>query len=225
MHLYSRRCNCFSLGRHPPAASRLCNKSCEVLAEGGEAITRGQGSQRPPPGYRTVQRSAEVGGGQRPPPPHWHHRDAECSHVTSQIPRPVKMRGFTGNTLHYWKGGVKSTSLPQGCTQVLRAEAFPLGKTKGEVLPLCWPLRLPKLQERLNKQIYGDVLVLHEILNLCKPVFKKNKDSLVKASECVFIYKLQNPPKGQASICQKKERQTEGKNPDPIFKINFLGSE
>lgn len=149
MHLYSMRCNCFSFGRHPPAISHHCNKSCEVLAEGRGFITRSLESQSVPQDYTAAWRSVEMGGGR--PPPHWHHWDAEYFHVTSQILCPENMWRFIGNTLHYLKGGVKSTYLPQGCTQLLRLESFPLGKTKREVLPLCAPLGLQKLQDILKK--------------------------------------------------------------------------
>lgn len=39
---------------------------------------------------------------------------------------------FLGNTLHCFEGEVKSTYLPQSCTQLLGEEAFPLGKAKIE---------------------------------------------------------------------------------------------
>lgn len=39
-----------------------------------------------------------------------------------------------------------------------------------------------------NNCICRYIFILHEILTVCKPFFKKNKDSLVQALECVYIY-------------------------------------
>lgn len=74
-------------------------------------------------------------------------------------------------------------------------------------------------------------MVSHEILTVCKPFFKKNKDSLVKALECVFytyvyifLFIYENiKPKDQASTHQKREEQTTGKHPAPTFQITLLG--
>lgn len=77
-----------------------------------------------------------------------------------------------------------------------------------------------------NNYICRYIFILHEILTVCKPFFKKNKDSLVQALECVYIYiniyififNYENrKPKGQASTHHKKQAQTKSKHPAPIF--------
>lgn len=119
MHLYSTRWNCFSFGRHPPVL-QLCKKSCQVVAE-GRVVRRVSVSHRIP----------EQSGGGSPPSP-WHHWDSEYFHIKSEILCPENMCRFPGNTLCYLRGEVKSTYLPQGCTQLLGVEAFSLAKAKTE---------------------------------------------------------------------------------------------
>lgn len=189
MHLYSTKCSCFSFGKHLPAISHLCNKSCEVLAEGRGVIAKSQECQCVPQGYRTVRRSVEMGG---QPPPHWHHWDAEYFHVTSQNLCPKNTWGFMGNTLHCLKGGSKSTYLPQGCTQLMGVEAFPLGKIKTEKFSHSvdlWGYRNCKrywkkitLQRRFSSTWYF----------LCKPVFEKKQGFFSKCLG-VCVYKVKNP--------------------------------
>lgn len=126
MNLYSRW-NCFSFGRHPPV-SQLCNKSCQILAE-GRVVGRVSVSHR-----ITEESGGECGGGSPAPP--WHRWDSEYFHIKSQILCPENMCRFLGNTLHYLRGKVKSIYLPQGCTQLLEWRHFPLERKRQRSSPI-----------------------------------------------------------------------------------------
>lgn len=115
MHLDSARCHHFSFGRHPPATCHLPQERWSPC-RGRGAITRSQECQRVLSDHRSVWRSVEMAGGW--PPPRWCHLEAEYFSVTSQTLCPENMWGFTGNTLHYMKQGVKGTYLPQRCNTI-----------------------------------------------------------------------------------------------------------
>lgn len=119
------------------------------------------------------------------------HSITDCSQGAlvwhNQIPHPENTQRFTESTQRCLKGGAKSTYLSQCCLQSVRIAALPLGEMKRNS-PFLLTSGLTKiLRDIKNKEICRNILVLHKILNLCKPFFKKNEDSLEKALECVFL--------------------------------------
>lgn len=157
------------------------------------------------------------------------HSITDCSQGAlvwhNQIPHPENTQRFTESTQRCLKGGAKSTYLSQCCLQSVRIAALPLGEMKRNS-PFLLTSGLTKiLRDIKNKEICRNILVLHKILNLCKPFFKKNEDSLEKALECVFfnIHTLMLSYIFMKTHNQRTRLQTHqkerNKHPAPICKV------
>lgn len=198
------RYDCFSFGRHPPITSTV-RSPCRRQATHHLKLKESHS-------ITDCSQGALV----------WHN----------QIPHPENTQRFTESTQHCLKGGAKSTYLSQCCLQSVRIAALPLGEMKRNS-PFLLTSGLTKiLRDIKNKEICRNILVLHKILNLCKPFFKKNEDSLEKALECVFfnIHTLMLSYIFMKTHNQRTRLQTHqkerNKHPAPICKEgNCLGSQ
>lgn len=128
MHLHSTRQNCFSFGRHPPFS---CVATLTTLVASPCRRQSGQEGQCAPQDYRTVWRSGEDDHD------HHHHHPGttellSISMLKARYGAQKIWAGFLEILCATWGGEVKSTYLAQGCTQLLRVEAFSLEKVKTE---------------------------------------------------------------------------------------------